>query len=181
MRRQLGFTLVELMIVVTIIGVLAVVAGTAYRRYMDAGRTAEAYAMFGEIRNREEAYRAEFSTYAQTGASEANYFPLVDGSCSEPCAKPVSPLPASWDGSKQGGLGINPGKSSLYCGYVVQSGAPGTAPTGALGTQLIGNVAINTPWWYAIAICDNDGNPATNATFVTAFNTTLVTTQNEHK
>jgi hypothetical protein len=141
--------------------------------------------MLGELRNREEAYRAEFSAYVPTGAGESNLFPAVDGSCAEPCAKPATvpagaTVPATWLPTN-GGLGINTGKSSLYCGYVVLSGAAGTAPTGALGVQLLGNAVITTPWWYAVAVCDNDGNPSSNATFVTAFNTTLVTAQNEHK
>ena len=153
--RKHGFTLVELMIVVAIIGVLAVVAGTAYRRYMDSGRTAEAMAMLGEIRAKEEAYRAEFSSY--TG----NW--------------------AFWQA-----LGINPGKQQLYCGYIVNSGLANVAVTGTMGSDLIktnnnGSATPATPWWYAIAMCDNDGKSGTNATFATAYDTTVVSAQNEHK
>jgi prepilin-type N-terminal cleavage/methylation domain-containing protein len=187
MRRK-GFTLVELMIVVAIISVLAVVAGTAYRRYLDSARTTEAYAMLGEIRTRQEAYRAEFSTYLSTGAAETNLFPAVDSaSCypsgnKEPCQKAVSTtipgtvIPAGWTS-----LGINPSRFTLQCGYVAIAGASGTSVTGAEGLRLLPTNPQTTPWWYAIAVCDNDGNSATNATFVTAYNTTVVTSQNEHK
>jgi len=58
-NSQRGFTLIELMIVVAIISVLAVVAGTAYRKYADKARSSEVFAMFGEIRAKEEGYRAE--------------------------------------------------------------------------------------------------------------------------
>lgn len=181
MGRRRGFTLIELMIVVVIIGVLAVVAGTAYRRYLDSARTTEAYSMLGEIRNREEAYRAEFSAYVSEPAqSETALFPAVDGaSCREPCPKDVDPktatLPDWWKD-----LGINPGRAQLTCGYVAVAGEANKAPTGALGQALLGTT-LTTPWWYAVAVCDNDGNSTTNATFTTAFNTTVVTTQNEHK
>ena len=186
MRRK-GFTLVELMIVVAILSVLAVVAGTAYRRYLDSARTTEAYAVLGEIRSREEAYRAEFSQYATTGGVESALFPLVDsGACypsgnKEPCQKAASTStgvtpPTGWTQ-----LGINPGRTTLQCGYVAISGSSGATVGGAQGQLILGTAAINTPWWYAVAVCDNDGDITKNATFVTAFNTTVVTAQNEHR
>ena len=76
--RRRGFTLVELMIVVVIVGVLAVVAMSAYRRHINAARKAEVYSMFGEIRAKEEAYRTEFSSYLQTG-TEAALWPAAIG------------------------------------------------------------------------------------------------------
>ena len=174
-----GFTLVELLIVVAIISVLAVVAGTAYRRYMDSARTSEAYAMLGEIRMKEEAYRAEKSSYYATSADEAltNGWPIVDGAVKEPCFKVVAPLPAAWTN-----LGINPGKSALQCGYNVLAGLPSTGTLGTMGQGILGGAtAPGTPWWYAVATCDNDGSTAKNATFTTGFNTTVVSTQNEHQ
>jgi prepilin-type N-terminal cleavage/methylation domain-containing protein len=196
---QKGFTLVELMIVVAIIGVLAVVAGTAYRRYMDSGRTAEAMAMLGEIRAKEEAYRAEFSAYTGWGGggeSEANTLPTVDSQtcfasgAKEPCAKAVAP--SGWTGNWVfwQGLGITAPKSQLTCGYVVNygsgvggagSGANAGYPSQTIGQNFLGTSQTNTPWWYAVAICDNDGTTTTNASFSTASTTTSVFTQNEHK
>lgn len=174
---QRGFTLVELMIVVAIVGVLAVVAGTAYRRYMDAGRTAEVYAMMGEFRNKEEAYRAEFSQYLATSSNETTFFPVLLGAGKEPKAKSVAARPAAWVT-----LGINPGKSMLYCGYAALAGAPGTAPSGTLGTNMLGSTALTTPWWYVIGTCDNDsdGNAGHNAYFTTTSANTQVVSQNEH-
>jgi len=197
-RAQIGFTLIELMIVVAIIGVLAVVAGTAYRRYMDSGRTAEAMAMLGEIRAKEEAYRAEFSQYyGWGGGSELSSasLPVVDsqtcytGGNKEPCPKAVAPsgFTGTWANWQQ--LGINAPKSQLYCGYIVNYGAGTTGtgagvgyPSGTLGSNIVGTSATGVPWWYAIAICDNDGSSTTaNATFTTAYNTTNVSAQNEHQ
>ena len=185
--RNHAFTLIELMIVVAIIGVLAVVAGTAYRRYMDSGRTAEAMAMLGEIRAKEEAYRAEFSSYAgwSNGAETASAtLPTVDGGCSvgtkEPCAKAIPTTNAIWTN-----LGINAGKNMLYCGYIVNADLANKTVTGTMGKDIItansGTATPATPWWYAIAMCDNDGTSGTNATFATAFDTTVVSAQNEHK
>ena len=185
--RKHGFTLVELMIVVAIIGVLAVIAGTAYRRYMDSGRTAEAMAMLGEIRAKEEAYRAEFSSYtgwSGGGEAAANTLPVVDGGCSvgtkEPCAKDV-PTTFTGNWAYWSALGINAGKRQLYCGYIVNAGAANVAITGTMGKDIVQATTPTTPWWYAIAMCDNDGTAGTNATFATAFNTTVVSAQNEHK
>jgi prepilin-type N-terminal cleavage/methylation domain-containing protein len=174
-----GFTLIELMIVVTIIAVLTVVAGTAYRKYADAGRTAEVYSLLGDFRAKEEAYRAENSVYLSTTTSgETDYFPVLQAH-GEPVAKDATPgaQPASWVT-----LGVNPGKGQLYCGYVAIAGdATGWGVAGTDGKALWSNTQPTTVWWYVHASCDNDGNAALNATFTTGSASTTVVSANEHK
>jgi len=58
-RRESGFTLIEAMIVVVIIGVLSVVAVVAYRRWIQTSYLAEAQDMVSNIRSAEEAFRSE--------------------------------------------------------------------------------------------------------------------------
>jgi prepilin-type N-terminal cleavage/methylation domain-containing protein len=175
--RRAGFTLVELMIVVAIVGVLAVVAGSAYRKYMDAGRQAEVYAMMGELRSKEEAYRAEFNTYYSTGVDETDRWPVLGTTAgSEPKPKTV------WPHAQWSTLGLNPGRNQLYCGYVALAGAAGALPPGQKGKDIFNNIAPTAAYWYAVAMCDNDsdGNASHNATFVTSSATSVVVGQNEH-
>jgi type IV pilus assembly protein PilA len=62
-RGQKGFTLIELMIVVAIIGILAAIAIPNFLKYQCKSRQAEAKANLGAIFTSEEAYRAEYDTY----------------------------------------------------------------------------------------------------------------------
>lgn len=67
--RRHGFTLIELMIVVAIIGILASVAVPAYRSYQLKSKRAEAYSNLSGLVKIEKAYYTEYDAY--TGTSTA--------------------------------------------------------------------------------------------------------------
>jgi len=62
-----GFTLLELIVVIIIIGILATLGFTQYAQVIEKGRTAEAKALLGEIRTAEVAYNLENGTYGAIG------------------------------------------------------------------------------------------------------------------
>ncbi|MBU1343052.1 MAG: prepilin-type N-terminal cleavage/methylation domain-containing protein [Proteobacteria bacterium] len=62
-KNQKGFTLIEVMIVIAIIGVLAAIAIPNYKNYQFKAKSAEAKTNLGAIRTMEEAYKAENDAY----------------------------------------------------------------------------------------------------------------------
>lgn len=67
-----GFTLVELVIVIIIVGILSIVAVPIYRGYTDRAKETEGKALLGSINTSEKVYYAEYE-----------YFLAVDGPTSE--------------------------------------------------------------------------------------------------
>ena len=61
-QKQSGFTLIELMIVVTIIGILASIAVPAYRDYTIRTRVGECASLFGIIKTESSIYYSENGT-----------------------------------------------------------------------------------------------------------------------
>ena len=64
-RKETGFTLIELMIVVAIIGILAAIAIPNFMNYQCKAKQSEAKSNLGNIRTAEEAYYAEKNSYAE--------------------------------------------------------------------------------------------------------------------
>ena len=60
MKKSKGFTLVELIIVIVIVGILSIVAVPIYRGYTKKAIATEAKALLGSIATAEKVYYAEF-------------------------------------------------------------------------------------------------------------------------
>lgn len=126
MKRQSGFTLVELMVVVVIIGVLSAIGIPAFRSYLQRSRTTEAVTFLGEIKQKQESYRAEFGQYcAVSGTAFGTWTPRATPD--EDTVAWTVPAGSTWNQ-----LGAHP---DGYVRFVYGSiaGNPGTTPAGIPG------------------------------------------------
>jgi type IV pilus assembly protein PilE len=80
LRTSYGFTLIELMIVVAIVGILAAVAYPSYREYVLRGNRTEGQSLLVEAAARQERFYAQNNSYltdnanrARLGVNEARY------------------------------------------------------------------------------------------------------------
>lgn len=74
LKRQKGFTLLELMITVVVIGILAAIAYPSYQQHLRKGYRAAAQAQMMDIANRQQQYLLANRTYAtKTQLESAGY------------------------------------------------------------------------------------------------------------
>lgn len=85
MKTNAGFTLIEVMIVVVIVGILASIAYPSYREYVLRGNRTEGQALLMDAAARQERYYAQNNTYltdnskrAGLQVNEARYERLYD-------------------------------------------------------------------------------------------------------
>jgi len=141
--RSSGFTTIELLIGVAIVGILAAIAVPTFKSYVYRGRVTEAVTILNEIKTRQEAYRSRFGNYAAVNGTDwGNYTPA-----SVPGVQPVAwPSSAGWEE-----LGLSsPG--SVRFRYATVAGQPGMAP------PTDSNLDPNKFWYAAQAEGDLDGD-----------------------
>jgi prepilin-type N-terminal cleavage/methylation domain-containing protein len=166
-----GFTLVELMIVVVILGVLAAIGTVGYRKWIARARSGEAVAMLAEMSSKEQSYKLEFATYLPLRADNNTALPspdevdtafypvsassaLLDSARSQNSIANTALWPQAWQA-----VGLRPRDVGLYCTYLTNAGNAGSS-TAALtyGSLLIG-ANTGAPWFYGLAACNLDRTP----------------------
>ncbi|MDD3988390.1 MAG: prepilin-type N-terminal cleavage/methylation domain-containing protein [Candidatus Omnitrophica bacterium] len=87
MKRNGGFTLIELVVVIIIVGILAAMGFTQYTKMVEKGRTAEAKSVLGSLRTAQRARYLEVGSYtaaisdlpveAPTACTTTHYYSYV--------------------------------------------------------------------------------------------------------
>lgn len=158
LRGSYGFTLVELMIVIAMVGVLAALGIVGFRKYIRAAAAAEVKAVIQGIRVSEEAVRAETFQYLSCSANLTDWYPGAPNNKKR-----------NWDNGQTGNA-----KHDCYMqlnvttdgpvrfGYAVVAGIapqPNAIPNiSYCGNWVSAHSTVNGPWFVIQAAGDQDAD-----------------------
>jgi type IV pilus assembly protein PilA len=169
-RRSRGFTLIEAMIVVVLVGVIAALAVYSMMRWVRYSHLGEAQNIVSNIRTAEEGYLSENGAYynVSSGIGKGNTYPsATPGKFTTAWGASCSTCTA---GNAWKALGVNP-TAPVRFGYAVVADCPTTANCTSPGGRGVASIAWNgktlnlanlgansQPWYFAEADANYSGD-----------------------
>lgn len=119
--KKAGFTLVELMTTLVVLGVLGVLVVPAYQEYIISARTAEAYQTIGTMINQQKAYFYDHKKFCSASWEPGNDY---SGSSNNAWSSPYQPTDLNYvsHGWSEVGYPVAPG-SQTYFRYIAVAGS----------------------------------------------------------
>jgi type IV pilus assembly protein PilA len=157
LKKREGFTLIELMIVVAIIGILAAIAIPNFIKFQLRSKASESKVNLAGIRTAEESYFAEAGTYMPFPAAPAAF----GGQLKTNFFTTVCPAPGTaWTVAGPGycWIGWQP-EGDVYYSYEVDAGAAG----GILAIDPGAAPPVTGNEFFATAAADIDGDTVVNS------------------
>jgi prepilin-type N-terminal cleavage/methylation domain-containing protein len=159
-----GFTLIELMVVVLMMGILAAMGISSFRGHLQRTKSAKALAAVRAIAAAQESYRSLHGVYLDVSATPATFYPTMTPDDTARSFFPDGGGDAQW-------RLLNPTMPGLVTyGFATVAGLPGdTWPTLSAAVTPVWPT-IYEPWYVIQAIGDNDGDGDYHLIIMTSFN-----------
>jgi prepilin-type N-terminal cleavage/methylation domain-containing protein len=160
-RQSAGFTLVELMTVVAIVGVMAAIAVILVNRHVKAAKSIEATAIIQSIRACQEARRAETASYLNVSVNNAWYPKAPNGKTKTSW---VVTTAVNADADRWQLLGVSRTDGTQF-GFKTWAGVPGavTAPVNLADGATFPNA---DDYWYVIEAAGDIDRDNTYSLFI---------------